>query len=88
MTLAGDCAVTIRSATLWQYVSQSGFAMVKDPVRSGLTETLSTFETKQTRSAHDCILRASITKMAFLMLPFASSIIWVKISSGILSCSR
>ena len=42
MILAGDCAVTIRSATLWQYVSQSGFAIAKEPVKSDLIESLST----------------------------------------------
>ena len=28
ITRAGDCSWTIMSATLWQYVSQSGFAML------------------------------------------------------------
>ena len=28
MTRAGDCSWMIMSATLWQYVSQSGFAML------------------------------------------------------------
>lgn len=28
MTCAGDCSAMTMSATLWQYVSQSGFAML------------------------------------------------------------
>lgn len=36
MTLAGVCSETIRSATLRQYVSQSGFATVRGPLKSGL----------------------------------------------------
>ena len=36
MTREGDCSETMRSATLWQYTSQSGFAIVNGPVKSGL----------------------------------------------------